>query len=200
MLPTPTTVVASIRKVLTGPRRPRAARRNTSPGEALGQRLDAEVGEVPVVGDRVGGEGEGHPEAPGVPEAELAAGGEVQGEVLVGLRLRLAGRQGQPAAHPQVDRQGRAPSGSIHLHQQVLRPPVERLDPAPGQALHQGLSIQRLPERRRAHLDPLHRVAHQQRLQAAAQDFDLGELRHGGGIVLRTGCAPPRGVVCSGRE
>ena len=182
MFPTPTTTPASIRKAFTGPRRPAAARGQHLAAEARLQRLG-----------RPGGRSGGRPRAP--PSSAAKTTPKRRGSrsrsrrpdrrwkatCSCGSSGASRRHQRQPAAHPQVDDHRPPP---FEVDQQVLRPPPQRDHLPPARRPPQPGHVHRLAQGGVAHLDALDPVAHQVGLQAAAQDFDLGELGHDGGFYF----------------
>ena len=68
---------------------------------------------------------------------------------------------------------------AFDLEQEVLAPPGQRADPPAGEPA-QLPPVERLAQRRDAHLDALDRPPGEPCLQAAFQHFDFGELGHRG--------------------
>jgi len=99
--------------------------------------------------------------------------------VLVRLPRSRVRSQGQAAAHPEVHRERRA---AIDVDPEVLAAPPQAEDPAAGEPARELPRLERLPQRWHADLHALDATPREPRLQAATQDFDLGELRHGRGL------------------
>lgn len=92
-----------------------------------------------------------------------------------------AGNQRQATAHPEMDRQ---PLATLDPDQQVLAAPLEGLDPPPGERAERA-AVEPLSQSLRPDLDALDPAPDEARLEAAAQDFDLGQLGHGAILCRR---------------
>ena len=102
MFPTPTTTLASIRKALTGPRRPAAARASTAPekpGSSGSTPRWAKWGSAAELRRR---QGEDHAEAPRVAQPQPPAGAQMEGHVLV--RARAAPPPATSVSRPLIPR------------------------------------------------------------------------------------------------
>ena len=165
-----------MRKLFTGPAP--AARRGGEEGavEAAVERLDSQVAEVAVALQPRGRERQREPEAAGVAEPELAPRVEGEDQVLVRLGRRFARRHRQPAAHAEVHDEGRSP---LEVGEQELGPPPQRGHAPPQDPAAQCGGRHRLAQPAVSHLQAHDPPPHQVRLEAAAQDLDLGQLGHG---------------------
>ena len=140
-----------------------------------GERFGPEVAEVAILLEPPGRRDEGEAEAARVAQPQTLPVVEAEAQVLVRLALGRRRRERQPAAHAEMDDQGRPP---FDFDQEVLAPPPEALDPPTGEAL-EGAPVERLAQRRRVDPDFDHPAAGQTGLEAAFQDLDLGQLGHG---------------------
>ncbi len=126
------------------------------------------------------------PKRRGSTQAQAPAGAQPEGQVLVGLARLGARHHRQAAAHPEVDDQG-LPLGEVD--QQVLAAPAQALDAAARGVAREPAAVERLAQRRGVDLDRLDPVAGQERLEAAAQDLDLGKLGHRVRMLAGSGAA-----------
>src|SRR5579862_4585036 len=144
-------------------------------GEAAVERFDAEVGEVRVLGQIRGGQGQHETEAARVAQPQAPAGAELEGDVLVRLRRRGRLHEGQASAHAEMDGH-REPAAEVD--EQVLGAPPHGLD-ASSRHARQLARAHPLAQGGIPHPHPFDHVSWQQRLEAPAKHLDLWQLGHG---------------------
>ncbi len=153
--------------------------------EVRAQGLGAQAGEPSVVRQSISGDQVHVAEAAGVEIGDPGAGVGLEHDVGVlvlggGLLAEHPGLAAigpfdlEAAGHAQVHHQGIAP---VQAPQQILGPPLQLVDPRPGEPLHEPLR-QREAKVRPARLHPLQPRPLEHRLQAASDRLDLGKLRH----------------------
>ena len=175
MLPIPTTIRASIRKVFTGARRLRARIPQGRAVERLAERFDAQVLKVPVRFQVVGEDGEHQAEASRVPQPQPLSTVQVQGHVLMAYRRRRFRHETELPTHAQMHADRPA---LFNFEQQVLGPAAHGDDPAPNDPSPQIVERHRLPQDRLGSLDTHDPPPHDMGLQAAAEDLHFGQFRH----------------------
>ena len=148
--------------------------------ELGGERLGAERGEQRVPLDVVAGVPGDEAEAARIPVAEQPIG---QDEVYVVVALRWGARRDetQAAGHAEVDDQraapGRAGSVAAAVDQQVFGTAADGIDRAAAkEGVQPGVEFDPQPRAARDRAEQL--ASFQQRGDAQAADFDLGEFRH----------------------
>ncbi len=145
-------------------------------GERRSERFRPEVAEVAILLELPGRRDEGEAEATRVAQPQTLPVVEAEAQVLVRLALGRRRRERQPAAHAEMDDQGRP---AFDLEQEVLAPPGRGARSAVRRGSRASSPVERLAQGRRVDPDFEHPAAGQTGLETAFQDLDLGQLGHG---------------------